>query len=108
MGGVTFEFNSREATTWIRGKSIMSDFIANMGSTTDYKEQTFEVVMDWVPVTLDIEQAKARRAIEQVSGLRNLVIKWVMWIKPIHLCTEGQWKERRSGEESRYKNQGDA
>ena len=43
---------------------IMSNFLENIGSTTDYKEQTYEVVMDWVPIMLDIEQAEGWRAIE--------------------------------------------
>ena len=53
IGGVTYELNSMEVTEWIKGKTVMSAFLANMGSMTDYKEQTYKVVMDWVPVTLE-------------------------------------------------------
>ena len=90
QGGVTYELNSMEATDWIKERTIMSNFLENMGSTTDYKEQTYKVVMDWVPIMLNIEQAKGWRAIEQASGLKELVIKDITWIKPMHLQVAGQ------------------
>ena len=63
----------------------MANFLSNMGSTTDFKDKMYEVVMDWVPVMLEISLAESWRAIELVSGLRPLAIKEVCWIKPTHL-----------------------
>ena len=43
-GGVTYEMNSVEAADWIKEKTNMLNFLENMGSTADYKEQTFGLV----------------------------------------------------------------
>ena len=90
IGGVTYELNSTEAMDWIKGKTVMSAFLVNMGSMTDYKEQTYKVVMDWVPVTLNVNQPRIRHAIKQASRLKEASIKEIAWIKPTHLCGEGQ------------------
>ena len=90
LGGVTYELNSKEATNWIKEKMNMSDLLVNMGSTTDYKEQTFKVIMDWVPTTLDVNHAESWRVIKQASGLKESVIKDISWIKPTHLWMTGQ------------------
>ena len=84
-GGVTYEMNSVEAADWIKEKTNMLNFLKNMGSTADYKEQTFDVVIDWTLASFEVEHHKGWRAVEQVSGLRNELIKDIAWIKPIHL-----------------------
>ena len=90
LGGVTYELNSLEAAVWLKKKTNMSDFMTRMGSTADYKEQTFEVVVNWIPVSFEVELQKSWRAVEQASGLTNAAIGSIVWIKPIHLQSEGQ------------------
>ena len=87
FGGVMYELNMMEAVV---EKATMSDFLKNMGSTTDFKEQMYEVVMDWILITLKVGQSNFWQAIEQVSGIRTGAIKEVSWIKPIHLHMAGQ------------------
>ena len=82
--------NSFQAADWLKGKDTMANFLLNMGSTTDYKEQTYEVVMDWVPVSLEVEHTESWRAVEQANGLRASAIVEVCWIKPSHLRAAGQ------------------
>ena len=66
---------------WLKEKETMASFLSNMGSTMDFKDQMYKVIMDWVPVTLEIGLSESWRAIKIASGLRPLVIKEVCWIK---------------------------
>ena len=58
-GGVMYELDSEEAAKWLKENSVMKAFIVKMGSTADYRAQTYEVVVDWVPMTLDVSQMGA-------------------------------------------------
>jgi hypothetical protein len=89
-GGVTFELNSVEAVVWLKNKDMMSEFLSKMGSTADFKEQVYEVVMDWVPVTFEVDLAAAWKGVEQANGLQTSAIKEAKWIKPTHLRSAGQ------------------
>jgi hypothetical protein len=88
--GVIFELNSGAAAGWLKEKRVMSAFLAKMGSTMDFKVQTYEVVMDWVPVTFEAEQATAWKRVEQANDLRESAIQEASWIKPTHQRSEGQ------------------
>jgi hypothetical protein len=88
--GVMFELNSSEAAGWLRGKQVMSVFLAKMGSTVDFKMQSYEVVMDWVPVSYDADSSAAWKRVEQSNNLRESAILESTWIKPAHLRSEGQ------------------
>ena len=90
LGGVSYELNTEEVAAWLKVKATMLDFLSNMGSTTDFREQMYKVVMDWIPVMLEVDQPIYWRAIEKASGVRDGVIKEAAWIKPIHLCVAGQ------------------
>ncbi|KAF8231878.1 hypothetical protein L208DRAFT_1274819 [Tricholoma matsutake] len=70
-GGAMYEMNSEEVVDWLKEGDVMKAFIAKMGSTADYKAQTYEVVMDWVPVTFDPQQIGALEMVEQSSGLQT-------------------------------------
>ena len=89
-GGVTYELNSEEVAEWLRGRTTMLDFLMKMGSMADFKEQTYEVVIDWISTLLEIDQHNGWRAIKQVNGLESNMIKGMHWIKPTHLRTPGK------------------
>ena len=89
-GGVTYKLNSEEVAEWLSRRSTMLDFLMKMGSTVDFKEKTYEVVIDWIPTSLKIDQHNGWRVIEQVNGLESNVSKGTHWIKPTHLRTLGQ------------------
>ena len=89
-GGVIFEMNTGEAAGWLKDKRVMSAFLAKMGSTVDYKMHTYEVVVDWVPVSFEVDQPAAWKRVEQSNGLGESAIREVVWIKPTHLRSEGQ------------------
>ena len=88
--GVIFEMNSGEAARWLKDKQVMEEFLVKMGPVVDFKVQTYEVVIDWVPVSFDAEEPAAWKRVEQSNGLRESVIRGAAWIKPTHLRTDGQ------------------
>ena len=90
LGGVLYKLNSGEAAKWLKEKATIADFLSKMGSTLEYKEQMYKVVVDWIPILLEVDQPYIWRAIEQTSGIRCEAIKEVTWIKPIHLHAAGQ------------------
>jgi hypothetical protein len=61
-----------------------------MGSTASYKVQTYEVVLDWVPVTFEPHLTGSLELVEQASRLNTAAILEARWIKPIHLRAPGQ------------------
>ena len=63
------------------GGDVMKAFIAKMGSTADYRAQTYEVVVDCAPMTMDMGQMGALESMEQASGLRTAAIGEAKWIK---------------------------
>lgn len=89
-GGVMYEMDSEEAAEWLKDGDVMKAFIAKMGSTADYKAQTYEVVVDWVPTMFDMNQTGVLEAVEQASGLHTASIREARWIKPAHLRNPGQ------------------
>ena len=72
LGGVMYEMNTTEAATWLKEKTTMSDFLNNMGSTMDFKDQMYDVVVNWIPVSIKTEQPSAWRAVEKTSGLKKI------------------------------------
>ena len=57
--GVIFEMNNGVAAGWLKDKEVMVAFLEKRGSTVDFKVQTYEVVVDWVPVTFKVDQPAA-------------------------------------------------
>jgi hypothetical protein len=45
-GGVMYEMDSEETAEWLTSGDVMKAFIAKMGSTADYRTQTYKVVVD--------------------------------------------------------------
>ena len=88
--GVIFEMNNGVAAGWLKDKKVMAAFLEKMGSTVDFKVQTYKVVVNWVPVTFEADQPAAWKRVEQANGLRESAIKEAVWIKPIHLRLENQ------------------
>ena len=46
LGRVSYELNTEEVAMWLKVKATMLNFLSNMGSTMDFKEQSYKVVMD--------------------------------------------------------------
>jgi len=83
--GILYEMNSEEVMEWLKRAETMREFTGKMGLTVGYKAQTYKVVVDWVPTTLDVNQMEAIEAVEQANRIQPKSIKEMRWIKPKHL-----------------------
>ena len=83
--GILYEMNSEEVMEWLKRAETIREFTGKMGSTVGYKAQTYKVVVDWVPTTLDVNQMEAIEAVEQANRIQPKSIKEMRWIKPKHL-----------------------
>lgn len=89
-GGVIYELNLEEVAGWLREKETMVDFLLKMGSTADFKDQTYEVVVDWILISFELDLTESWRVVELVDDMKVNTIKGLNWIKPIHIRALGQ------------------
>ncbi|KAF8806929.1 hypothetical protein BYT27DRAFT_7100428, partial [Phlegmacium glaucopus] len=89
-GDIIYEMNLSVAAEWIKEKEVMTLFIGEMGSTVDFRAQTFEVVFDWVPTSFKLEHKETWASVELASGIRGTAIHEARWIKPLHMRSPGQ------------------
>ncbi|TDL15063.1 hypothetical protein BD410DRAFT_845503 [Rickenella mellea] len=68
-GGVVYDMSSPAAAAWLKSKDVMKAFLESFG--------------EFVPVTLDLENANACAEIEKDNNLPPLSILSAKWIKPI-------------------------
>ncbi|KAJ7021658.1 hypothetical protein C8F04DRAFT_972372, partial [Mycena alexandri] len=80
-GSVLLHMNSTDAATWL--KANMPSFLLEMGGTSVYKERLLNVVVQYVPVSLDPTQDGALRVLESENNLLSGSLVKVRWIKPI-------------------------
>ena len=52
-------------------ETIMSDFLSNMGSTMNHKEQTYKVIIDWIPITYRYRTNKDMEEHETEQWVKN-------------------------------------
>ena len=45
--------NSVEDAGWINDKVVITKFLVKMGLTTDFREQVYEVGVNWIPATFE-------------------------------------------------------
>jgi hypothetical protein len=68
----------------------MGSFLVQMGGTSIHKDQLSHVIIEYVPVSFDLNGMGGLSIVEAVSGLGCTTIKEVRFIKPVHLHTPGQ------------------
>ena len=52
-GGLLLELNSNKAANWLRGDGVITNFLENLGSGASIKNRTYQVIVQFVPVTFD-------------------------------------------------------
>ncbi|QRV98602.1 hypothetical protein RhiJN_26621 [Ceratobasidium sp. AG-Ba] len=68
-GGVVYEMNSREAAEWIKRPDICAAFADNFGSLVRYRERSFPVVVECVPVSFDTASKHSIGKLEHDNNL---------------------------------------
>jgi hypothetical protein len=87
-GAWLLHMNTTTAATWL--KAEMKFFLAAMGGTSSFKNRLFNVLVQFVPISLDPEREGNLRVVENDNSLPKGVLTKVHWVKPIHRRHEGQ------------------
>ncbi|KAJ6578608.1 hypothetical protein B0H10DRAFT_1664575, partial [Mycena sp. CBHHK59/15] len=90
-GGATLlHMNSAEAAEWLRVPKRMNHFLAGMGGTSIFKQRSFSVVVEFVPVMFDPSLDGALRVLEGDNGLGRDAIMQARFIKQAARRRTGQ------------------
>ena len=81
-GGLLLELNSDEAAHWLRSDGVITKFLENLGSGASIKNRTYQVIVQFVPVTFDPEDNEQVRGFEENNGIAAGSIAKMDWIKP--------------------------
>lgn len=89
-GGLLLELNSSEAANWLRSGGVTSSFLDNLGSGASIKNRTYQVIVQFVPVTFDPTNDDHVRGFEENNNIAIGSIAKMDWIKPKKDRKEGQ------------------
>ena len=84
--------NTKEAADWLRDPNVEYKFVDKYAIGASFKVRSYNVLLRWVPITLDPTNRTHHREIEEVNGLPEHMIKNMRWIKPIVRRRAGQTK----------------
>ena len=88
-GGLLLELDKAESAEWLQEVTNRTRFLDNLGSGASIKDQTYQVIVQFIPVPFKPDDDDSLRTYESVNGLQpGSVLK--EWIKPIQDRREGQ------------------
>ena len=82
--------NSKEAADWLREPDVEAKFVDKFAIGACIRDRNFNLFIRWVPITLDPNNRKHHREIEEANGLPPHSIQKLRWIKPIIRRRAGQ------------------
>lgn len=82
-GGLLLELNSDEAADWLRSDEVIERFLENLGSGASIKNRTYQVIVQFVPVSFDPTADENLRSYEEHNNIEAGTIAKAEWIKPI-------------------------
>ncbi|TDL17161.1 hypothetical protein BD410DRAFT_730406 [Rickenella mellea] len=89
-GGVVYDMSTPKAAAWLKSKDVMKAFLESFGGTSIIKERAYTVIAEFVPVTLDLNDADTCAQIEKDNNLPSLSILSTKWIKPVYKRSQTQ------------------
>ena len=81
-GGLLLELNTDEAALWLKSDEIINRFLENLGSGASVKNRTYQVIVQFVPVSFDPADDKHIKAFEEHNNIAEGSIAKAEWIKP--------------------------
>ncbi|KAJ7315616.1 hypothetical protein DFH08DRAFT_627024, partial [Mycena albidolilacea] len=87
-GGFLLHTNDEAAARWL--KANMGDFLTCMGGTSVYKERLYNVVLRFVPISLDLAADGVLDVICDDNNLPKGAVAKARWIKPPERRRVGQ------------------
>ena len=91
-GQILYKVDSSQTADWLRSPDRSRAFISKFGSNVMLATKPFPILIEYVPICLDIDDPSSLRDIECKNALPTGTIKSARWIKPI---------ERRSPQQRR-------
>lgn len=82
-GGILYELDSVESTTWLSIPAHRARFATNFGSNATIKDRSYHVLVENVPTSYDPSSIRTNSNIETNGGLKPGTIAKAKWIKPI-------------------------
>jgi len=81
-GGLLLELNSDEAARWLRSDDVIDCFLGSLGSGASIKNRTYQVIVQFVPISFDPADSEQVRLFEEHNNIACGSIAKVEWIKP--------------------------
>ena len=83
-GGILVEMVTDKGVLWIASKANAEAFLQEMGeSEASFKTRSFNIITYYMPLSLDTNNNKDRREIEEMNGILRDRLTKLRWIKPL-------------------------
>jgi len=89
-GGVVIEMESEDVVEWVRTEDVKVAFEENFGGSAKIKDQLFQVVINFLPVTLRDTLESSTHKIETDNDLLPDTIAKCKWLKSPKFWSKGQ------------------
>ena len=89
---VLLQLNTAEAAQWLRQTAVLREFQDHFGGSCLIKPSVFEIIVEYAPVSLDLDNGSLFRHIEQDCVLDDQDIVGGRWLRKPERRAEGQKK----------------
>ena len=89
-GGLLLEMVNAEAAEWLCNDANQASVLNNIGSGASIKNQTYQVIVQFIPITFKTDNDLALRNFETINGIEAGSMLKVEWIKPVKDRRENQ------------------
>jgi len=89
---VLLQLNSAEAAEWLRQTDVLWEFQGHFSGSYLVKPSVFEVIVEYAPISLELDDAALFRRIEQESALTEQTLVGGRWLRKPERQSEGQKK----------------
>ncbi|KIK78060.1 hypothetical protein PAXRUDRAFT_17089 [Paxillus rubicundulus Ve08.2h10] len=81
-GGLLIELDNEEAATWLKSKPIHNKLTDTLGIQVIIRDQTYQILLPFLPITTRINAPSTLCNIETENGLACGTITQAKWVKP--------------------------
>ncbi|KIM62965.1 hypothetical protein SCLCIDRAFT_63544, partial [Scleroderma citrinum Foug A] len=79
---VLYEVDSEDTVAWLRSPEGQRLFASKFGTEISLAYRPFSVLIEYVPIALELENPNVHRDIERRNNLPTRSIRSARWIKP--------------------------
>ncbi|KAG2739998.1 hypothetical protein P692DRAFT_201661475, partial [Suillus brevipes Sb2] len=91
-GGVVIELESERLALWLGSTEGRALLEGQFDSAVSFRNRTFPLVLEYLPIHMQLEQPEFLRKIEQENHLPPDALTSIRWIKPPLRCSQAQRK----------------